>query len=748
MGSSYRFGRFELDPATRQLRADGAQVALGARAFDVLVALVERRDRMVTKDELLELAWPGVVVEENNLQVQISTLRKVLGQQAITTIPGRGYRFAFALNPEPAPPESQAVVNPPLASAPLEAPPEPEELARGARADEHMPSTPSQPPVAHALTARRWVRWSAAATFLALALGVAFWLRQMPPVPAPLPASNALQPDRKSVAVLPFVNMSDDKGNAYFADGLHEELLTHLSMFRDLKVVSRTSVMAFRDSAKKVGEIGAELGVGILVEGSVRREGNRVRISAQVIDVGSDKHVWARTYDRELKDILSIQSELAREIARALDVTLNPQDQARLTRRTTVSLAAYDLLLRHYQMRYGSIEKRMPLLRQAVELDPQFALAWARLAMDHCAMYRGDDPAPGRLQQARDAMARALALAANDIEVRIEEATLHTCASMDFEQGAEIFTDVLRAAPNNVEARIRFAQLRARQFRYGDTIALLQQVLAIDPRNWEALGWQGEALLHLRHYEESLAVRRRATAIRPDSVDDQLDYPELEYMRTGSWDAYDQWRARLPAGIETRSHGVWLWDVRRAGARRDFARRLRLIDAAPAAVVSGLTGRLMLANLRAETLLAMGQQAQARAVARKALDDLKEKLRRRNEPTGFGPRTRAATLHAFLGEREVAFEEFEQTRDLMRAVGVGGWRNEDSERAALHALLGERELALESIRRSLQRPGGYVHAYRFNLYFFTLWDDPEFLAMVNDPASNAPLPLDWKEPGS
>jgi hypothetical protein len=168
-----------------------------------------------------------------------------------------------------------------------------------------------------------------------------------------------------------------------------------------------------------------------------------------------------------------------------------------------------------------------------------------------------------------------------------------------------------------------------------------------------------------------------------------------------------------------------------------------LIDAAPKDV-----GQATVAGLRAETLLAMGHKAQGRAVARKALADTKDQLRRRSRPDAFWLRTRAAMLHAFLGEREEAFAEFERTRGLMRAVGVGGWRNEDEERAAIHALLGEREQALESIRRSLQRPGGYIHSYRFNLYFFPLWDDPEFLALVSDPASNAPLPLDWKEPGT
>ena len=182
----------------------------------------------------------------------------------------------------------------------------------------------------------------AGALALALAVGGWYWTRS--------DAQRVASLDGKSVAVLPLVNLSEDKDLAYFADGLHEDLLTQLALLGDLKVVSRTSVMEYRGSKKGARQIGAELGVVSLVEGSVRRAGNQVRLTAQLVDTRSDQQVWAKSYDRELKDVFMIQSELATEIARALQVSLAPQEQSRLARKPTDNLDAYDLLLRHQDL--------------------------------------------------------------------------------------------------------------------------------------------------------------------------------------------------------------------------------------------------------------------------------------------------------------------------------------------------------------------------------------------------------------
>ena len=246
MTANYRFGRFELNPATRQLLVDDQPTPLGDRAFDVLLALIERRDRLVTKDELLELAWPGLVVEENNLQVQVSALRKVLGSGAIATVARRGYRF--------------------MLQAGVEAPPAP------------APSL------------------------------------EMRPL-----ADIAANP---SIAVLPFVNMSDDTANEYFADGLAEELLNVLSRIRGLRVTSRTSAFSFKGAKVDIPTVAQKLNVATILEGSVRKAGNRVRISAQLIHVATDSHLWSATYDRQLEDIFAVQDDIAQSVVRELRAAL------------------------------------------------------------------------------------------------------------------------------------------------------------------------------------------------------------------------------------------------------------------------------------------------------------------------------------------------------------------------------------------------------------------------------------------
>ncbi len=196
-------------------------------------------------------------------------------------------------------------------------------------------------------------------------------------------APSASAPDRKSVAVLPFQNLSPDPENAFFADGMTEDILTQLSKIRDLKVISRSSVMRYKGTQKPIQTIAAELGVGAVLEGSVRRAGSRVRIVGQLIDARTDEHLWAETYDRELKDVFAIQSEVAQQIAAALRATLSPAEKKRIEQNPTRNLAAYDQYLKgrelYYRYRKADNESALGLFQKALELDPGFALAYAGL---------------------------------------------------------------------------------------------------------------------------------------------------------------------------------------------------------------------------------------------------------------------------------------------------------------------------------------------------------------------------------
>ena len=239
--------------------------------------------------------------------------------------------------------------------------------------------------------------WAVGAITAALvAVAAAIFMTRRPPaatplaaaVPAAAPAPAAVAPaatvDAKSIAVLPFENMSEDKENAFFADGVHEDVLTNLSFIKDLHLVSRTSVMQYRGTTKSVKQIGQELGVAYILEGSVRREGNKVRVTGQLIDARTDEHVWAKAYDRDLTDIFAIQGELAQAIADALQSVLSPETKVLLARRPTENTEAYDDFVKARQVKassaYGVISVSERLLEDAVRLDPNFAQAWADLA--------------------------------------------------------------------------------------------------------------------------------------------------------------------------------------------------------------------------------------------------------------------------------------------------------------------------------------------------------------------------------
>lgn len=606
--------------------------------------------------------------------------------------------------------------------------------------------------------AKRWLI-SAVSAVLVLAIAAGGWLWSRRDVSSSRTGSGAVLTlaDGKSIAVLPFTNMSADKDNAYFADGMHEELLTQLALLGELKVVSRTSVMDYRDSKKNMRQIGTELGVTSLVEGSVRRAGNQVRVTAQLIDAGSDKHLWAASYDRELKDIFAIQSELATEIARALKVSLSPQDQVRLARKPTENLAAYDLFLRHQELvnrslgtyrTFGTVKERIALLSRAVELDPKFALAWAKLGAEHARAYQfGIDRSSSRLAQAMQAIERALALAPDDIEVRIEKGIFHYYGTMDYARAAQAFEKVLRIAPHNVYARMQLAFVRNRELRRADFAEQLEKVLAIDARNVSALTAFANHLVNFRHFDRALAVQQQLVNIRPDDVDLQGKYQRIEHWKSGKWDAFDKWRSALPPGVERTSGRVWRLDEDRAIARRDFDAALRLIDAAPEEVLSGEWSTLSSSLARAQVLLAKGDRSRAMATARTLLAQAADKLRDR--PDDQDLLIISSYSRAILGEREAALAEHRQAHAIVLArKNVSEAESIDQDLTRLRALLGDREQALQELTRQLKLPGSLASDFRDDPAFFSLWDDPAFRAIVNDPANNAPLPFNLQDHSS
>ena len=284
MGRSYRFDRFEILPWARQVLAEGALVNLGSRAFDLLQCLVENCHRVVSKDELIDRVWPGLVVTENNLSVQVSALRKLLGPNALVNVPGRGYQFML--------PVTGGAKSDPAYLMPSVAVHDSQDvMARNRRKDQsRRKGDPALEPQG--------------ASPIALSL-----------------------PDKPSIAVLPFLNLSADPQQDYFADAISEDITTELSRFRALFVIARNSAFTYKGRAVDVRTVSKELGVRYVLEGSVRRAGGRVRVTAQLIDAHSGNHLWAEKYDRVLEDVFEVQEEVTQNIVGAIAPQIHAAEQ-------------------------------------------------------------------------------------------------------------------------------------------------------------------------------------------------------------------------------------------------------------------------------------------------------------------------------------------------------------------------------------------------------------------------------------
>lgn len=355
----YRFNGFRVDPVRRLLfGTDGAPIPLKPKVFDTLLYLVERPGELVAKEALLEAVWPHVVVEENNLNKAISTLRQVFGEtrdehRFIVTEPGRGYRFVASVEAV-----SAAATDPP--------PPVPAETAAPALDAELEPKRP-----------RLIVVFAALAAACAVAAVGVYWLVSGPAgsadsaAPAPLP---------KSIALLPFVNLSPDAEDAYFAVGLHEEILNQLTKIGDLQVASRTSVQSYAGTQKSTPEIARELNVETVLDGSVRYADGQVVVTVRLSDGATNAIPWSQSYAREFSNVFAIQSDIALSVARELKAELLPAERERVTRAPTTSLRAYDLYLsataRQRRDTRAEIMLAIEEVEEALALDQDFALAW------------------------------------------------------------------------------------------------------------------------------------------------------------------------------------------------------------------------------------------------------------------------------------------------------------------------------------------------------------------------------------
>jgi len=352
-----------------------------------------------------------------------------------------------------------------------------------------------------------------------------------------LPRASARKID-KSIAVLPFQSLSDEKENAYFADGVQDDILTNLSKIGDLKVISRMSVMSYRgDALRNAREIGKALGVGALLEGSVRRAGNRVRVSVQLIDANNDEHIWAEDYDRDLTDVFAIQTDLAQKIASALQAKLSPNEKARLDNRPTQNPDAYLLFVQAHDyanrpddLRDDSL-KAEELFKQAIKLDPKFAAAFAGLSTAESWLYHFWDRVPARREKARFNADESLRLEPNLPEGHLALGFSYYYGDRDYERALAEFEIAKRDLPNEAQAYLAIGAIQRRQGKWTESTANLEKAAALDPKNASMLVNLGWNYMALHNFEAADKTVDRAIAVAPKS----FAGPALKAYLAAAW---------------------------------------------------------------------------------------------------------------------------------------------------------------------------------------------------------------------
>jgi adenylate cyclase len=331
-------------------------------------------------------------------------------------------------------------------------------------------------------------------------------------VAAPGPASTPRKTDsdqRRSIAVLPFVNMSGDEENEYFSDGVAEEILNLLTRLPQLRVSSRSSSFAYKGEQINVPKVAEDLGVSTLLEGSVRRAGDRVRITAQLIDTATDSHLWSETYDREMKDVFAIQDDISQSIVKALEVTLTPRDRRALQYVATSDAKAYDYYLRgrkfFYAMTKRAFDHAIKMYRQAIAEDPSYALAYAGIADAHSFLFMYGDSTPGNAGKAQEASNRAVELDPDSAEAHASRG-IALSISKRYDEAEEEFENAIRLNPKLFEAHYFYARDCYAQGKYERAAELFATASTVNPSDYQSPVFLSMSLQHLGREEEATAA--------------------------------------------------------------------------------------------------------------------------------------------------------------------------------------------------------------------------------------------------
>ena len=812
------FGEYQLDTETRTLQREGRRIPVQSKAFDLLAYLIERRERVVSSDELLDALWPGLHVTPAALSTAVQKARQAVGddgehQAVLQTEHGQGFRFVAEVT-DLSPPEMAGSESAGVASMSLIAELKRRNVFRVGVAYGivawllvEMASV--------VLPALRLPEWTLTLLVFLVVAGfplalIVAWAFELTPEgikreTAVDPAESVTQqtgrkldfaiigllalavvflvvdhyvlednqdstvdPDArgKSIAVLPFVNMSADPDQEYFADGISEELLNTLVRFENLRVVGRTSSFSFKNSDADLKEIGERLGVDVILEGSVRTAGDRVRITAQLVDAKDGIHRWSETYDRELIDIFAIQTEIATAIADALLVSLSPQERERLATPPTENLAAYQAYLlgrqRLAKLSTLALAEAVDYFQQAIELDPSFALAYVGLADSYVKQpWISGLPKEETLAKAQAAADKALKL-----DDRLGEAytsiALIKLDRNDSEGAEAAYQRALELNPNYAPAYFEYGNLlRDSLGRNEEALALHLKGVELDPL-WAALNEAvGTNLEALGQFDESLAWYKRAVEVDPDHVYGFLGISAHYYFVAGQLDEAVVWYVKgISLAPSSPNYPAWLGtlflDLGDPGRAEYWINRS--IELGPqqfssntamqwlhlyrgdeaAALESGRKAFAIyphewpaLALLRDHELSA-GRYPEARALYEEFFPELLNEDDPKVDGENYGYAIDLALVLSKTGEQERADlllnRSLQHIQTLPRLGFWGYWISD----VRIYTLQGDIQKALSALQRAVDE------GWRFYWWYFlkhdpsleSLHDEPEFQAMV------------------
>lgn len=538
----------------------------------------------------------------------------------------------------------------------------------------------------------------------------------------------------KSIAVLPFASLSEDQANAYFAEGIQDEILTRLAKIADLKVISRTSTLRYKSAPGNLPEIAKQLGVAHILEGSVQKSGDRVRINVQLINAQTDSHLWAETYDRTLTDVFAVESEVAQRVADSLRATLTGVEKATLATKPTENPAAYDAYLRGLAVVASNRETATAFtgaadfFDEAVRLDPKFALAWARASIAHSrAHWGGYDRTAARAERARNSAEKARELQPELGETFLARGYYEYLITRDYDAAWAAFKDAFARLPNNSDALVALSFIERRKGKWPEALAHQEQAAQRDPQNLPVLSQLGVTYFALKRFADAHAIVDRLLALAPENPQVLAGLARL-CLAEGNLEGAERAMSSVPPVAN--NDYIFEIQVRLALIARRYDDAIRLLEAAfaqPPDTLGVFAGKY-------RYLLAFGKElAGDPAGARSNYEEARQELETLLQAQADSPEAAMylGFVQAALGNKEAALQAAQKAIDLRPASvdAVAGSAFEEA-LTRIKARFGETEAALTDLRRLLKL--SYIGPEQIALTPALLRLDPVWDPLRND----------------